>query len=152
MEGWLVFLLTAFCTFLLFEINFYYLFIYFLSYTDYVELPIYNKYLNYTWIIEVKLNRYIQLYFYFNAMLISSKISIFSINDSNYKAKNFKSLVFVTFIYFIIIVKLNCNINNKYFWLYILDRKLYIYIFLRIILWILKFWKHIIDIRNKILY
>lgn len=63
----------------------------------------------------MKLNRYIQLYFYFNAMLISSKISIFSISDSNYKAKNFKSLVFVTFIYFIIIAKLNCNINNKYF-------------------------------------
>lgn len=40
---------------------------------------------------------------------------MFSISDSNYKAKNFKSLVFVTFIYFIIIAKLNCNINNKYF-------------------------------------
>lgn len=130
MEGWLVFLLTAFCTFLLFEINFYYLFIYFLSYRDYIELPIHNKYLNYTWIIEVKLNRYIQLYFYFNAMLISSKISIFSISDSNYKAKNFKSLVFVTFIYFIIIAKLNCNINNKYFWLYILiENYIYIYTF-----------------------
>lgn len=71
-----------------------------------------------------------QLYFYFNTILILLKISIFSINNSNYKAKNFKLLVFVTSIYFVIILKLNCNINNKYFWLYILDRKqLHIYIF-----------------------